>query len=364
VCCIWESKLEHQGSVKLNDLKSLYNIGDAVLHLRRKGFPQVNEYTLVNDLKEIYHSIYRLFERDFGTRDPSMSNYKGLSKTEFNKFFYYSQALKSIEQICKYKGYDFISPSVPGVSLITALNKKNELIMNQYDLGYWSNKPIGDTVTAFDRFYHLTKYLGFDPLLFMSLDKNLEKSHRHHFLAVIFRKMSSYVQDHVLTTETFHRSYDNLFKEMGLRQSQAFIEGLLATMEDLIWLTDDQGKFKVVGEEDVKAALQRHLGSLWEKGWIYWTKGKGSNTKTMIEFRNRDLKEFNNRRKYVLMPDGKVYIKGFQKFLKIKFKEYYETHFLDVINLNPGLFLGSKQDFQFMNIVYIGEHRFDLSNLF
>ena len=63
------------------------------------------------------------------------------------------------------------------------------------------------------------------------------------------------------------------------------------------------------------------------------------------------------------MPNGKVNIERFQRFLEDKFNGYYGVHFLDVVGLNPELFLGSKRDFQFMNIVYIDKHRFDLSQL-
>lgn len=158
--------------------------------------------------------------------------------------------------------------------MLQALDSGRELVMNAYDLKYWENNPLGDTIKAFHRVYHLTKYLGFDPLFFTSLDSDLSDSRRHHFLGVLFRKMSSYVGDHVLTTTTLHPSYDALFKTMGERQAQAFIEGLLATLEELIWLTDKNGNFKELTKADIpliQSILKKHLGSLSEKAWKIWT---------------------------------------------------------------------------------------------
>ncbi len=65
------------------------------------------------------------------------------------------------------------------------------------------------------------------------------------------------------------------------------------------------------------------------------------------------------------MSNGKVNIDGFRNFIKAKYAVYYDNHFMDIIGLTPALFLGSKQDFRFMNIVYsnIKIHLFDLSNL-
>ncbi|MBA7632675.1 hypothetical protein ES703_40227 [subsurface metagenome] len=359
------TKLEGQRNIPLGSLKSVYPIGDAIINLRRRGFPTKYEHSLVNDLKEIYNTIYRWFERDFGTRDPVMIRYGKLSRNAYNKYYYYSKALRSIEDLCRYKGYDFASPSITGVHLLNAIENKKELIMNAYDLKYWEDGKLGETVKTFHRVYHLTKYLGFDPLFFMGLDSELSKSHRHHFLGVLFRKMSSYVGDHVLTTVALHRSYDTLFDSMGERQAQAFIEGLLATIEELIWLTDKNGNFKELTKADIpliKSILKKHLGTLSGKAWTFWTKGIGGNTKTTSQFLN-DLNEFNNRRKYIMAPDGKLIQRGFEKFLQDKFIDFYRSDFQKVTHLNPELFLGSKKDFIFMNFVYIGVHRFDLDNL-
>jgi len=301
---------------------------------------------------------YSWFERDFGTRDPAMVKYTQLSSDDYNKFFYYTQALRSIADICRDRGYNFASPTITGFSLIQAINSERELVMNYYDLEYWKE----DTVKTFHRLYHLTKYLGFDPLFFASLDPDLGKSRRHHFLSFIFRKMSSFVGDHVLTTVKFHPSYDTLFDRMGKRQAQVFIEGLLASLEGLIWLTDSSGNFKEVTEEDIKANLKKHLGSLSGKAFDYWTRGTGKNTRTMAQFR-ASLEEFNKRRQFIIDPNGKLIPKGYQDFLSAKFRLFYEDKFADLIKLNPELFLGSKKDFLFMNFVYIGVHRFDLDNL-
>ncbi|GAI59627.1 unnamed protein product, partial [marine sediment metagenome] len=309
-------------------------------------------------------TIYKWFERDFGTRDPTMIRYSKLSRDTYNKYYYYSEALRSIEDLCKYKGYNFASPSIKGVNLLEAIDSNRELVMNAYDLKYWSGGALGETVKTFHRIYHLTKYIGFDPFFFRPLDTELGKSRRHHFLSVLFRKMSSYVKDHVLTTVKFHNSYDALFDSMGQRQAQAFIEGVMASLEELIWLRDENGNFKELTNADIpliKSILKKHLGSLSEKAWSIWNNGIGKNKRT-TSFLD-DLNEFNSRRRFIMASDGKLIKYGYQDFLFAKFRLFYDDKFADVVKLNPELFLGSKKDFIFMNFVYMGVHRFDLSSL-
>ena len=306
-----------------------------------------------------------MFERDFGTRDPAMIKYTKLSRADFNKFYYYSEALRSIEELCKHEGYNFALSSIKGVNFLEAVENNKELIMNYYDLNYWDRGKLGETVKTFHRFYHLTKLLGFDPLFFVPLDEDLGTSQRHHFLAVLFRKMSSYVSDHVLTTDKLHKTYDALFKDLGRPQTQALIEGAIAAMEELIWLRDGNGDRKELTKADIpliKSILQKHLGSLSGKVWEFWTKGRGKNTRSTSEFLDA-LNEFNGRRKYIMASDGRLIKKGYQDFLDAKFHEFYDTDFQKLVNLNPELFLGSRADFSFMNFVYLGVHRFDLSSL-
>lgn len=64
-----------------------------------------------------------------------------------------------------------------------------------------------------------------------------------------------------------------------------------------------------------------------------------------------------------MASDGKLIQKGYQDFLGAKYKIFYNADFQKVTLLNPELFLGSKADFRFMNIVFMGVHRFDLSKL-
>ena len=139
----------------------------------------------------------------------------------------------------------------------------------------------------------------------------------------------------------------------------------MATLEELIWLRDKNGNFKELTKADIpliKSILKRHLGSLSEKAWKFWTEGTGENKRTMSQFLG-DLNEFNNRRKYIMDQNGKLYKDGFKDFLNDKFRDFYNDDFLKVTQLNPELFLGSKKDFMFLNFVYLGVHKFDLSNL-
>ena len=82
----------------------------------------------------------------------------------------------------------------------------------------------------------------------------------------------------------------------------------------------------------------------------------------MAQFR-ASLEEFNKRREYIIDQNGKPILDGYQDFLKYKFDLFYNDDFIDVTKLNPELFLGSKEDFEFLNIVFTNIHSFDLSTL-
>ena len=91
-----------------------------------------------------------------------------------------------------------------------------ELVMKYYDRKYWKK----ETTKAYHVIYHLCKYLGFDPMTFTPLDDNIFKGGekaggwaRHHFLALMFRKMSSHANDIVLTSDTLHhKEYEGFLK--------------------------------------------------------------------------------------------------------------------------------------------------------
>jgi len=101
--------------------------------------------------------------------------------------------------------------------------------------------------------------------------------------------------------------------------------------------------------------------SLWEVAWDFWTKGTGKNRRSMSLFLN-DLKDFNTRRRLIIKPDGKFITtidgSGYVNFLKTYFKDFYDDDFDDVKNVPLMLFLGSKSDFSFLDIVYYKRHKF------
>lgn len=139
----------------------------------------------------------------------------------------------------------------------------------------------------------------------------------------------------------------------------------MAAMEELIWLRDENGNFKELTPNDIpliRSILKKHLGSRANEVWNYWTRGAGKNARSFSDFKAA-LSEFNSRRKFVMDDHGKLIKKGFQKFLEAKFSTFYNTDFAKLTKLNPELFLGSKSDFSFMNIVFIGRYQFDLSNI-
>ncbi len=82
----------------------------------------------------------------------------------------------------------------------------------------------------------------------------------------------------------------------------------------------------------------------------------------MVEFA-KDLEEFNKRREFIIDPSGRLITDGFKDFLRVKYNQFYTDDFLKAMTLNPELFLGSQSDFIFLNLVYIGVHRFNLNNL-
>ncbi|MFX0037552.1 MAG: hypothetical protein ACFE9I_18170 [Candidatus Hermodarchaeota archaeon] len=175
----------------------------------------------------------------------------------------------------------------------------------------------------------------------------------HHFLAEMMRKMSSNVADIVLTSDNLHQNYE---KYKNSREGEAFIRGLMKTIQDLIYMESAPGKFvQKIKPIDVFNTLVKNLGT--EKGnEIYksWTSGPTKLTQFL-----KSLAEFNDRRvTYALSNDPNK----FRQFLEDVYTETWNNRNKDAINYyhfirkswvsNVAILFSYDADINIMNSIY------------
>jgi hypothetical protein len=117
--------------------------------------------------------------------------------------------------------------------------------MNDYDKGKWED----ERVKAYHVVYHLTKFLGFDPLFFRPLRREEILGGlyaRNHFRDFILRKTSSKAEDVVLTKGNTHATYE--------QYSEGFIVAVMNTYVDLLKSTEDRLRIT-----HLKSALQANI---------------------------------------------------------------------------------------------------------
>jgi hypothetical protein len=331
--------------------------------IKAKGFPQggtTHEKFFVKPLERVYNVVFNWFQEDLGTRDSKskdsfLNRFDPLDQSQQMKFIYYSRVLRSVADICEAKGYDIASPSIQAKSLVESLDAKEELIMNHYDKDNWdeTNSKIAHRV------FHLSKYIGFDPLFFSDIDSDMSKSRRHHFNAVIFRKISSYIRDCALTDVKYHQTYEILFEKYGSQVMEALIRGLLNSIEDLIYFKDNNGEFKQnVDEDDVITILKKNLGSLWKIGYEYWKNGdteEGRKNKKIGGKFDLDLAEFNRRpATYIFDFASNRINKNWEvSFLQGEFSRFYQKN-IKVIHKVPSIskFFVSQDDTEYLNNLF------------
>jgi len=227
-------------------------------------------------------------------------------------------------------------------------------ILNTYD----RDKFYDERVMGYHVVFHLCQFLGFDPLFFEPLPKDIFKEGnwiRQHFRDSEIRKRSSCVSDVLLTDRTKHPTYE--------QYSEGFIVAIMNSLIEAIKLNKDK-----ITPTDLKSMLEKHMekylvqsegttpegnsaGELVDEVWNRWiAKGQGEFLK--------QLSKLNYRRKYYLKN------KEFSKFLEIEYTMDSESRFVrnakdfhillrnDEITGGTRDLYATQQDFDYMEIIF------------
>ncbi|MBD3215581.1 MAG: hypothetical protein GF311_23425 [Candidatus Lokiarchaeota archaeon] len=290
-------------------------------------YPMKNFLSLINEasssqvrLESIYKTISQWHQKEYGDRARGITYQHDFEEKE--RLFAYQESLKNIYKYAKSRGFDFDSIAVRDMTLMEALKKPKgktpkELIMNYYDLNNWNNK----ISKAYINVFQISKFLGIDPLTFR-INPNTQSFDPHHFKAFPFRKMSSHVGDIITTSKHFHPKYDALKNEMGWRAAEVFVESLMKSLTELVYLKDESGNYREIELEDIKRVLQKNFGAEWEfvyEGWVSEF-SKGVNIEGIGDF-DKALDDINQQRlKY--LPGNKMV-----EFLENEYSDIYKKHF-------------------------------------
>jgi len=186
----------------------------------------------------------------------------------------------------------------------------------------------------------LARYLGFDPLTFTPLEDCLFDKDastglfaRHHFLAFLFRKMSSRAGHLVLTSiDLMHSEYEGLFRDMGLFKAELYLDAIMKALLELIDLKDGEGNWKKIDKNDMERALVNHLGIINGKElYREWTRDK-------IKFL-KSLKIFNDRKLLVKKEGYAAFFKDKEGY-PIAWRRFIPE--IDISQIYP--YLGSRDD--------------------
>ena len=224
------------------------------------------------------------------------------------KLFYYQKALHGIVSYADLRSITLFDGGRGTISIQSKTYNLLDILKNDYGREF-----VKGNHKQFHMLFQLAKYLGFDPLTFTPLDDKdmaTSKYRLHHFLAEMMRKMSSNVGDIVLTSEDLHGTYEK-FKDS--RAGEAYIRGLMKTIQDLIYMNSGQK----IEPADVLDTLIKNIG--YEKGsevYQSWT----SNPTKLKDFL-QNLGTFNDRRTYALSSDPNKYC----NFLKNEYKETWKN---------------------------------------
>jgi len=287
---------------------------------------------------------------EFGDRNTGLI-YDRNDPNTYRVLYCYQKAIKSIHTYAEKKGIVLNSPTIDGIFLSEALRKKDpsdpdkrivpkELIMKYYDRKYWGK----ETTKAYHVIYHLCKYLGFDPMTFTPLDDNIFKGGekaggwaRHHFLALMFRKMSSHANDIVLTSDTLHhKEYESFLKKNGL-SAEIYVKLLMQSLAELVNKKDQNGYYIKIKEDHIREALYKNFGEVeGEKILEKW--------KSAPNFIRR-LSDFNVRRLDAFKGD-------YKNFLIQKYGNAYSAYFKKVKGITFTSILATQSNLDFLTSIY------------
>jgi len=212
--------------------------------------------------------------------------------------------------------------------------------MNEYQIKVWD----GDMTKAYHIIYHLSKYLGFDPITFTPLDDNIFESgtgdyRRHHFLALMFRKMSSHVDDVVLTSNDLHiKHYETPLKNKGL-DMEIYVKQIMKSLVQLIEMRDGNGNYMKIEEKHMRKILYENFGEVTGEKVLEKWKEQDDFTISLRRFNDRRLKTFSgNYKQFLFDKYGNAYKAYFNKISKITYTKILATqNNLDYLNAIYGL---------------------------
>ncbi|MFX1489564.1 MAG: hypothetical protein ACFFBI_10480 [Promethearchaeota archaeon] len=249
---------------------------------------------------------------------------------------YYQKAINSIIEYDREKKLGLNSPSLSTIKLVDNIKTKKELIMNHYQISAWDK----DTTKAYHNVYHLCKYLGFDPMTFTPLDDDIFKTgryRRHHFLALAFRKMSSHVDDIVLTSVDLHHSEYETFLTNGGLAAEDYVKLLMQSLSELIEMKDQNGNFLKIDESHMRDVLLKNFGEAEGQKLLDKWKSFPNFIQRLSEFNNRRLRTFNG---------------DYKQFLSMKYHNAYSAYFKKVSRITYTKIFATQDNLDFLAIIY------------
>ncbi|KKL17211.1 hypothetical protein LCGC14_2487830, partial [marine sediment metagenome] len=184
-------------------------------------------------IETIMAAIQQRFQEEFGYLYLVPEGYDTLTEHENYIIDLYSNLLAELFSYINQRGLNLFASD-------------SDSIRNQYDLEKWND----ERVKGYDVVFHLTQFLGFDPLFFKPLDKAIFTRGqwvRHHFRDWLLRKTSNSVSDILLTDDDKHRIYE--------QYSEGFIVAVMNTLIEVINM-----KKEALTETDLKDALEKYMG--------------------------------------------------------------------------------------------------------
>ncbi len=295
-------------------------------------------------LENIFIKFAEWHRNEYGDRISGI-DYDRKDSYERLRLSHYQEVLYKIQNYAEARSITLFDGKY-STGLVTIKNhqyKISDILRKDYDKTF-----IKQQYKEFHLIFQLSKYLGFDPLTFSPLEDTDMATGRyvlHHFLAEMFRKMSSNVADIVLTSQDLHMTYEAILRgkeEDGriyirAREGEAFIRGLMKSIQDLILY-----KSPTIKTEQIKKVLINNLGT--DKGMEIYYKWTGNK-----DFKN-NLIEFNKRRIYAQKSD-------YNSFLKDFYEETWKNRNLDAYRFiskqnKYSIFFSYKKDFDMLYRIF------------
>ena len=254
--------------------------------------------------------------------------------------YYYQNAIYSICEYAELRGITLNSPTNSHISLSETLESNKELVMNAYQVNVWDH----EMTKAYHVIYHLSRYLGFDPITFTPLDDNIFKGgekaggyKRHHFLALMFRQMSSHVDDVVLTSDDFHiKEYEPPLRREGI-DMEIYIKQIMKSLVQLIEMRDASGNFLEIKEKHMRKVLYENFGEVAGEKVLKKWKAQGDFALNIKKFNNRREDAFNG---------------NYKQFLIDNYKNAYSAYFSKVNKITYSKILATQSNLDYLNAIY------------